>query len=247
MSRFIYRTKISMFMPKLSKEKWKTWGNVFDEFTLRTLFRLSSQGHFENLESPIFTGKESNVFTAKTQTGRIIVKIYRLETCDFNRMYEYIRSDPRFAGLKKQRRNIIFKWTQREYRNLMKARDGGVRCPTPLAFSNNVLLLELIGDEHGLAPQLKDAPPDDAKKFLDEVIKNYKKLHKAKLVHADFSPFNILNFREKPVFIDFSQCTSVDDQKAEEFLDRDVRNVCNYFRKIGLDVSEEEVKKKITE
>lgn len=231
-------------MPKISKEKWKTWGNVFDEFTLRTLFKLSSQGHFAELESPVFTGKESNVFTAKTESGRIIVKIYRLETCDFNRMYEYIRTDPRYVNLRKQRRKIIFAWTQREYRNLMKAREKGVRCPTPIAFSNNVLLLELIGDDE-LAPQLKDALPEDPARFLDEVVKNYKKLYSAKLVHADFSPFNILNHKERPVFIDFSQCTSVDDPRAEEFLERDVRNVCNYFRKIGLDVDEGEVKKRM--
>lgn len=233
-------------MPKISKEKWKVWGNVFDEFTLRTLFKLTTQGHFEDLESPVFIGKESNVFTAKTKTGRIIVKIYRLHTCDFNKMYEYIRTDPRYISLKKQRRQIIFAWTQREYRNLMKARDKGVRCPTPLAFQNNVLLLELIGDDVGLAPQLKDAVPDDPKKFLNLIIKNYQKLYKAGLVHADFSSFNILNYKEKPVFIDFSQCTSVDDPNAMGFLERDVHNLSVYFRKIGLDVDEEEVKEKIT-
>lgn len=231
-------------MPKQMKEKWKTWGNVFDEFTLRTLFKLSSEGHFEELESPVFIGKESNVFTAKTDSGRIIVKIYRLHTCDFNRMYDYIKSDPRYANLKKQRRQIIFAWTRREFRNLMKAREEGVRCPTPLAFKNNVLLLELIGDDE-LAPRLKDSEPDDPGKFLDEVIKNYIKLYKAGLVHADFSPFNILNYKEKPVFIDFSQCTSREDSRAQEFLERDVRNVCVYFRKIGLKIDEEEVKKRI--
>lgn len=233
-------------MPKIAKEKWKTWGNVFDEFTLRTLFKLSTQGHFEELESPVFTGKESNVFTALTKTGRIIVKIYRLETCDFNKMYGYIRTDPRYATLRKQRRKIIFAWTQREFRNLMKAREKGVRCPTPLAFMNNVLLLELIGGDD-LAPQLKDSTPDDPKKFLDLIVKNYRKLYEAKLVHADFSPFNILNHKEKPVFIDFSQCTSVDDPRAGEFLKRDIKNITTYFEKIGLKADKEEMKEKITQ
>jgi RIO kinase 1 len=231
-------------MPKITREKWKTWGNVFDEFTIRTLFKLSSQGHFENLESPLFIGKESNVFSAKTKTGKIVVKIYRLHTCDFNRMYDYIKSDPRYSSLKKQRRQIIFAWTKREYRNLMKAREFGVRCPTPLAVMNNVLLLEFIGDDYA-APKLKDLPPENPEEFLDEIIKNYKKLHKCGLVHADFSSFNILNYNEKPVFIDFSQCTSIEDSRAEEYLDRDIRNICNYFRKIGFKVSEEDVKKKI--
>jgi len=232
-------------MPKIFKEKWKTWGNVFDEFTIQTLFKLSSEGHFERLESPLFVGKESNVFTAKTESGgKIVVKIYRLQTCDFNRMYDYIKSDPRYSSLKKQRRQIIFAWTKREYRNLMKAREAEVRCPTPLAFKNNVLLLEFIGDE-APAPKLKDAILEDPRKFLEDVIDNYRKLYRARLVHADFSPFNILNHNEKPVFIDFSQCTSVDDSRANEFLERDIRNLCVYFRKSGLKVDEAEMKKKI--
>jgi len=47
----------------------------------------------EGLGSPIFVGKESNVFTAKGKNESIIVKIYRLENCDFNQMYDYIKED----------------------------------------------------------------------------------------------------------------------------------------------------------
>ena len=53
----------------------------------------------------ISVGKESNIFSALTKEGKkVIVKIYRLETCDFGRMYNYIRGDPRFVNLKKKRR-----------------------------------------------------------------------------------------------------------------------------------------------
>jgi RIO kinase 1 len=233
-------------MPKISHERWKVWGNVFDEFTLRTIFKLGSEGHFLDLESPVAIGKESNVFTAKTKEGKIIVKIYRLESCDFNRMYDYIKGDPRYSGLKKQRRKIIFAWTQREFRNLMKAREKEVRCPTPIDFKNNVLLLEYIGDE-APAPKLKDLYPEDPKGFFEDIIKNYSRLYKAGLVHADLSAFNILNHKERPFFIDFSQCTSIEDSRAEEFLERDIRNVCNFFKKNGMKVDEAETKKKIKE
>ena len=71
------------------KEKFKTWGDVFDQFTQKTVYKLISRGHFEGLESPISIGKESNVFSAVKKDGtRVIAKIYRLETCDFNKMYE---------------------------------------------------------------------------------------------------------------------------------------------------------------
>ena len=79
-------------MGKITREKFKTYGNVFDEFTNRNLFKLATQGHFEELESTVSIGKEANIFTARTKDGELkIVKIYRLENCDFNKMYDYIK------------------------------------------------------------------------------------------------------------------------------------------------------------
>ena len=229
------------------KEDFKTWGDVFDQFTQRTVYRLITQGHFEGLESPISIGKESNVFSALRKDGtRVMVKIYRLETCDFNRMYDYIKDDPRYTKFRKGKRNIVFAWVQREYRNLLKARQANVSVPTPLTFSKHVLVLEFIGDNDVIAPKLKDALPKSPKDFFNKIIGNMKKLHKAGLVHADLSAFNILNYNEKPVFIDFSQSTTSEGSRTNEFLERDVRNVCNFFMKIGLKVDESKVKKEIT-
>ncbi|MEK6984394.1 MAG: serine protein kinase RIO [Nanoarchaeota archaeon] len=228
------------------KEKFKTWGDVFDQSTQRTVYKLITRGHFEGLESPISIGKESNVFSALRKNGtKVIVKIYRLETCDFNRMYDYIKDDPRFTYPKKGKRNIVFLWVQREYRNLLKARQANISVPTPFTFLKNVLVLEYIGDEYAIAPKLKDACPKNPEEFFHKIVANMKKLHKAGLVHSDLSAFNILNFNEKPVFIDFSQCTMQESSQANEYLERDVRNICNYFKKVGLEVDASKVKEEI--
>ena len=236
-------------MPRRSgttKEKFKTMHNVFDEFANRTLFKLISEGYFEGLESPISIGKEANIFSAVRKDGsRVMVKIYRLEACDFNRMYDYIREDPRYMDLKGKKRKIIFAWVQREYRNLLKAREGNVSVPTPLTFKNNILVLEFIGKGAEIAPRLMVQKPKNPKEFLGKILENIKKLYRAGLVHADLSPFNILNNDEEPVFIDFSQTTILESSRAEEFLERDIRNVCNFFKKLGLKLDEEKIKKKI--
>ena len=245
-------------MPKVTKEKFKTEHSVFDDFTNRTIFKLISEGHFEGLESTIALGKEANIFSAKkgaekskisgtTCDGneRVMVKIYRVNNCDFNKMFDYIKSDPRYAGLQGKKRSVIFHWVQREFRNLMRAREANVRVPMPITFKNNILVMELMGRGDQLAPMLKNKIPKDAKKFFNEIILGIKKLYKAELVHADLSAFNILNFEDKPVFIDFSQCSSLKDSRAEEYLSRDVRNVCNFFRKLGLKLDENKVIKGI--
>ena len=232
-------------MPKITKEKFKTKHNVFDDFTNRTIFKLISEKHFDGLESTISLGKEANIFSAKKGNKRVMVKVYRVNNCNFNKMYDYIKSDPRFLGLKGKKRNIIFHWVQREYRNLMKARKANVRVPTPITFKNHILVMEFIGKDDELAPMLKDQKPKEPRKFFNEIIKNIKKLHKAGLVHADLSAFNILNFEEKPVFIDFSQCSSLQDSRSEEYLQRDIKNIVNFFKKIGLKQDETQVLKKI--
>ncbi len=243
-----YLFKYIRFMKKSKpKEEFKTWGGVFNQFTQRNVYKLITQGHFEGLESPISIGKESNMFSALKKDGiRVMVKIYRLETCDFNRMYNYIKDDPRFFNLKRGKRNVVFSWVQREYKNLLRAREASVSVPTPITFLNNVLVLEFIGDNSVIAPKLKDKYPKNPKSFFKKIMSNMRKLYKASLVHSDLSAFNILNYKENPIFIDFSQCTKLESSRAMEFLDRDIRNVCNFFRKIGLRVDENEMRKQIT-
>lgn len=233
-------------MAKITREKFKTYKGVFDGFTNRNLFKLSTQGYFDSVESmsPISIGKESNVFSAQKGNEKVIIKIYRLENCDFNRMFDYIKCDPRYIGLKQQRRKVIFSWVQREYRNLMKARQARVRVPTAHMFFNNILIEEFIGKKE-VAPKLKDKIPQNMKKFFNDLLSQIIKLYKGGLVHADLSHFNILNDDEKPVIIDLSTCTPIDSPMADEYLDRDIKNVCSFFNRYGYEVDKDEIVSKI--
>tara|TARA_Y100000034_G_scaffold14075_1_gene14698 strand:- start:6736 stop:7437 length:702 start_codon:yes stop_codon:yes gene_type:complete len=232
-------------MAKKSKEIWKVYKNVFSEFTLRTIFKLSSEGHFDELKSPISIGKEANIFSATKGKDKVIVKIYRLESCNFNQMYNYIKQDVRYTNLRKHRRQIIFAWVQREYRNILIARDAGCNVPKPITFKNNIIIEEFIGDKDP-APMLKDSKIKNKTKFLNEIIKNMKKLYKKGLVHADLSQFNILNHKNKPYFIDFSQATTTKASEADKYLKRDIKNIVKYFKKLGLKVDKDDVYEKIT-
>jgi len=113
-----------------------------------------------------------------------------------------------------------------------------------MKFKNNVLVMEFIGNGE-IAPRLKDKKPKNPKEFLKEIIINIKRMYKADMIHADLSAFNILNLNERPVFIDFSQCSSLKHPRAREFLERDIRNICTFFTKLGLKPNEEKIKKQI--
>ena len=99
------------------------------------------------------------------------------------------------------------------------------------------------------APSLKtlhkNKQPKNVKKFFDNVLKEMKNLYEIGLIHGDLSSFNILNYNDTPVLIDFSQSTLVRTPNSEELLDRDVKNILHYFKKFGISQSEEEVLNKI--
>ena len=198
-----------------SQERFRTFKGVFDEFTQRNLFELHSRNYFEELLRPLFIGKESNVFLASKGKKWVIVKIYRVQNADFMGMYNYIKQDPRYEFLKKHRREIIFAWTQREYKNLLKAKEGKVRVPEAHIFMHNILIEEFIGEGETPALRLKDALPQNMEEFAEEVFRQMRLLYLAGLVHGDLSAFNILNHKEKPVLIDFSQGTVVKNSSSD--------------------------------
>ena len=215
----------------VTREKFKVYKNVFDEFTLQTLHKLSGQGHFDEIRSPVSIGKEANIFTAAKGNDMVILKIYRVTACDFKRMYDYLKFDPRYTKIRRKLRQVIFTWVQREYHNLLIARKAGIAVPTPYACLNDVIVMEMIGDP---APKLKDLQPSEPHKFFDECMSYVRTLYSAKLVHADLSAFNILNFNDHPIFIDFSQATPIGNPLAEEYLMRDITNLSNHFRGLGI-------------
>ncbi len=232
-------------MAKKHPERFKTENDVFDQFTIRNLFVLSSKDRFvDGTMAPLSIGKEANVFSAESKEGgRVVIKIYRLETCDFNKMFNYISPDPRYSSLKKRPREVIFAWCQREYRNLMACREAGVNAPMPLAFLKNILVMAQVGDTP--AQKMKDDIPKNPGKFFAETVAEMKKLFHYGYVHSDLSKFNILNLGQRPVFIDFSQMVPMNAPNAYDYLKRDVENVADFFRRLGVKIDNDKVYREI--
>jgi RIO kinase 1 len=226
------------------QERFRTEKGVFDNFTKRNLFKMQSEGVFDKIVSPLFVGKESNVFIGEKEGVKIIIKIYRIQNNDFKRMFNYIKQDRRYEELKNKRREIIFSWAQREYRNLLKAAEAKLNVPKVLGYKMNIIVEEMIGDDEP-ALRLKDSAPENPKKFFNEVVRNMSKLYHQGLVHGDLSSFNILNHNEKPYFIDFSQSTLIKTPNSDELLERDVKNILSYFKKLGINEDYDKIFNKI--
>jgi len=129
---------------------------------------------------------------------------------------------------------LIQSWVMKEFRNLKKAQEIGINAPRPLAIEDNVIVMQYIGEDKPALPLLKHEM-EDPEDMFKEVIKQVKRMYKAGLVHADLSEYNILVLKEKPYLIDFGQAVLLTHPKALEFLERDIWNVCTFFKKKGVD------------
>lgn len=216
------------------KEEFKVDKEVFTKATEKTLYKLANAGYLDVLEGVISTGKEANVFRGKCRGKYVAVKIYRIETLEFNKLIHYLRGDPRFV-VRETKRQMVYTWTRKEYKNLILAREAGVRVPEPIACRNNVLIMEFIGSEDGVpALPAKYMKPEDPEKWYKEILDSIKKLYRRRFVHGDISEYNVLNLNEEPVIIDISQGVVLDHPMAEEMLRRDIKNVLRWFKSLGV-------------
>lgn len=213
----------------MTKEIFKIYNEVFDQSTLRVLNKFRHE-YYEEIESCISTGKEANVFRAITKKGYAAVKIFRTYTSSFDNMAEYIRGDPRFYKVSRNKHNLVRLWCRKEFRNLTKAYEIGIPVPKPYVARNNVLIMEFIGEREVPALLLKDVELTNPQTWYDTIMEYVKKLYKGGLVHADLSEFNILVYKNHPVFIDMAQSVLLEHPKSVKFLKKDVENLNNYFK-----------------
>lgn len=207
---------------------FKVRDEVFDQSTRLTIFKLMNNGYIESLNGEIATGKEANVFYGRDEKGKeIAVKIYRIATSNFNKMYSYLVGDPRFYYTKNDKRNTVFTWAKREFKN-MKIANGVINAPKPIIARNNVLIMEFLGKNMKSYPTLKENGSTDPEKDFNYIIDSVRKLYKAGLIHADLSEYNIL-MGKKIYFIDFAQGTTKNNIMAQDFLKRDLENISRYF------------------
>ncbi len=225
----------------------KTFGEVFDKTTLLRLSKLFSDGTLQQMDFPISTGKEANIFRATTPKGKLVaVKIYRTSNLTFKHILTYIEGDPRFKHNIKSHRDILDEWAKKEFKNLSRLHELGIRVPAPLKRLHNIVVMEYIGTKDKAAPMLKDVDPPDPKAVYTEVMAFVTKMYKDRLVHADLSPFNILFYRRKPYIIDVGQAVLLDHPQALEFLKRDLKNIVRYFQKYGINGDDEKIYARLT-
>jgi RIO kinase 1 len=234
--------KVEPFRLKLDRreregDRLKTSSEVFDESTMMTLYALLNREVLGGVEGNLSSGKEANIFLATDSRGEYVaIKIYRIHTTSFRRFTPYIDGDPRFKRIPKDHRALVFIWAKKEYKNLQRLRSAGLSVPRPLFHLNNVLVMEYVGTDEEPARPLKEEGTGDPAGELAWALDAVETMAtKARLVHSDFSEYNILRHpgSGEKVIIDVAQSVVLDHPSSFEFLVRDISNITRYFVRAG--------------
>lgn len=214
--------------------KRKVIDDVLDKSTIMTLSNLINSGVISYVNGVVGSGKESKVYWAVDPDGRdVALKIYLVTTSNFKRRRMYLLGDPRFSHIKRGTRNMVELWAQKEFSNLMQCMKNGVPSIRPIHVLKNVLALEFAGQNGVPAKRLVEIEVDynDYKNAISIINQLYKN---AKLVHADFSEYNLFKTERGLIVFDLGSAVDIQHQKAKEFLERDINNISRFFVKRGL-------------
>lgn len=216
----------------------KVFNQVLDRWTVMTLYEMINDHIISYVNGVVSAGKESLVFWAVSpQNKDIALKLYLVSTSNFKKRLPYIEGDPRFTRIRKGTKNIVYLWAKKEFRNLMQAYDSGIPTVKPIYVKNNVLALEFVGENGVPAKRLLECEvaDEDYVSCIDILRRLYKL---AKLVHGDFSEYNIFKTPKGLVVFDMGSAVDVNHPNSFEFLKRDINNINRFFSKRRIKVQE---------
>jgi len=133
---------------------------------------------------------------------------------------------------------IATQWASAEFNALSLLHREGLPVPYPVQILGTELLLEFIGEPDGTgAPRLAETRPDRAtlSSLWDQLVPALCLLARLGYAHGDLSAYNLLVHHGQLYMIDMPQLVDViSNPRGAEFLDRDARNVAQWFVARGL-------------
>ena len=219
--------------------------------TPKRLLPLIEDGLVDEVLSQLMSGKEATVYTVLCGDEVRCAKVYKeAAQRSFKKAVQYqegrrVRNSRRSRAMEKgskfgrdQQEEI---WQSAEVDALYKLANAGVRVPEPYGCFNGVLLMELITDADGhVAPRLNDVSlsPEQARHDHAVIMQDVIRMLCAGLIHGDLSEFNVLVDEHGPVIIDLPQAVNAAaNNNAKQMLERDVRNMTNYYAQYAPELS----------
>lgn len=128
-------------------------------------------------------------------------------------------------------------WSGAEFGALSRMYELGIAVPYPVQVSGTEMLMEFIGDGLVAAPRMSSSHASggelaDLFAQTSEILLGFARAGHA---HGDLSPYNLLVHHGRVIAIDLPQLVDVvSNPNGLALLERDCRNVCDWFVRRGL-------------
>ena len=239
-------------------ERWSTWDGAMHGPKPRPDWVITALGAVEEDLGVLKTGKEADVHllrrwlpdgTDSPVEAVHAAKRYRgAENRLFHRDSGYlegrrVRKSREMRAMARRtefgRALIAGQWAAAEFDALGRLWELGLPVPYPVQLDEAEMLMEFIGVGRTAAPRLVQVRPSP--ELLAELFEQFRHvvltLAGEGWAHGDLSPYNVLVHDDRVVVIDWPQIVDVvGNPHGFEFLERDVRTMCDWFRRRGLDV-----------
>jgi len=219
---------------KKRSEDYQVFQDVFNKPTLLTLYSLFNNGTLSYLNGIVNSGKESNIFWGVTPEGNdVAIKIYLTVASEFRKRLQYIAGDNRFKNINTNGHKLIELWARKEFKNLSKAHSDNLPVPKPIAVKHNVLVMDFQGIDGAPFPTLSETEVEesDYEELLNLITKLYNQSH---LIHSDLSEYNVFKNSKDLILFDFGSAIDISHPMSNDFLLRDLTNLCKFFSKRGI-------------
>ena len=217
-------------------KKNKVVNEVLDKPTVMELFNLIKLHIVSYINGIVKAGKESVIFWGKSENDKdLALKVYLVTTSNFKKRSPYLVGDPRFSRIKKGTKNLVYIWAQKEFKNLSQCYEKGIPVVKPIHVTKNILVMEFVGKNGSPAKTLLQSQVDQHD--YDSAISLIRMLYQdAKLVHGDFSEYNIFKTEKGLILFDLGSAVDLKHPNSMDFLERDINNITKFFAKRGLTV-----------
>ncbi len=214
---------------KRQTQPYEGYQIYFEGYDLLALNALVKRDSLSAIGEELGVGKESVVYEGlREMVGGLgqqplIIKFHREGRTSFKQVK---RKREHLDGLQH------FSWiyaarlaAKREF-EVMQRLYPVVSVPEPVDHNRNVVLMAIA--EGGELSKTRVAEPEW---YLDRILEQVRLAYAKGVVHGDLSEYNIFVSDEEVTVIDWPQYVEVGDERAEELLERDVRNVMAFFRR----------------
>jgi len=191
----------------------------YDALAINTLVR---RGAIKSLGSKVGVGKESDIYDAECEGGKIVIVKFHREGATFRhvkRSRGYFDEAERCSWMLASRLAA-----EREYEAIATLY-GDVAVPTPIAQNRHVIVMGLVNGR-----EMSNTALGDPVAILEKIIAQIKLTYEFGIIHADLSEYNVIVCADENIaLIDWPQWVPASHPNADDLLYRDVSTVLSYF------------------